>query len=35
MRMIVFRCLVLDKGGSIDVSCLWSIRLVDDIKGCI
>ena len=35
MRMIVFRYLVLDKGGNISVSYLWSIHLVDNIKDCI
>ena len=35
MRMIVCRYLVLDKGGNISVSYLWSIHLVDDVKDCI
>ena len=35
MRMIVFRYLVLDKGGNVSVSYLWSIHLVDDVKDCI
>ena len=35
MSMIVFRYLVLDKGGNISASYLWSIHLVDDVKDYI